>query len=77
MSERVIMDSIKNRDRAHLEHKERPTEESRQTLRQSRCILTTAKAAAKVKWLESKIDEIEKINDDPWSAWKSIMKVNA
>jgi hypothetical protein len=49
MSVGVIMDTIKNRNRAHLEHKERPTEESRQNLRQSRRIVTTAKAAAKVK----------------------------
>jgi hypothetical protein len=56
MSERVIMYSIKSRDQAHLEHKERPTEEIHQTLCQSRCTLTTAKAAAKVKWLASKID---------------------
>jgi hypothetical protein len=77
LSEDKIMNSIQSRDQAHLEHKERPTEERRQTLRLSRRVLTTAKALAKVRWLESKIDEIEKINDDPRSAWKSIKEINA
>jgi hypothetical protein len=77
MSKKEIMHSIQNRDREHLAHRERPTEESHQTLGLSRCMLTTAKATAKVKWLESKLDEIEKINNEPQSAWKLIKEINA
>jgi hypothetical protein len=77
MSDNKIMRSIKNRDTAHIAHKKSPTEESRQTLHLSRQELTTAKATAKVKWLELKLNQIESINEDPWSAWKSIKEINA
>jgi hypothetical protein len=78
MLEDKIMRSIKNRDIAHPAHKESPTEESQhQTLHLSRQELTTAKTTAKVKWLELKLNKIESINEDPWSAWKSIKEINA
>jgi hypothetical protein len=76
-SEKEIMSSIRDRDQAHIAHNERPTEESRKTLRISRRALTSVKATAKVKWLESKLAEVESINDDPRSAWKSIKEINA
>jgi hypothetical protein len=68
---------IKNRDTAHISHKESPTEESRQTLHLRNRALTTAKAMAKVKWLELKLNKIESINEDPLGAWKSIKEINA
>jgi hypothetical protein len=72
-----IMRLIKNRDTAHISHKESPTEESRQTLHLRNRALTTAKAMAKVKWLELKLNKIESINEDPLGAWKSIKEINA
>jgi exonuclease III len=77
MSENEIMRSIKNRDNAHTAHKVSHNEETRQALRLSRRELTATKATAKAKWLELKLSEIESINDDPRSAWKSIKEINA
>jgi hypothetical protein len=77
MLEIEIMRLIQSRDIAHTTHKESPTEESHQTLHLSRRELTTDKAMAKVKWLELKLNEIESINKNPQSAWKSIKEINA
>jgi hypothetical protein len=73
----AVMRAVRSRDGAHIVHRESPTKESSQTLCLSRYAPSTTKATARVKWLESKLDEIKSINDDPQSAWKSIKEINA
>jgi hypothetical protein len=76
MAEETIMRAIKNRDEAHQAQRETTTKENHQTLRLSQRNLGATKATARFKWLELKLNEIENINDDPQSTWKSIKEIN-
>ena len=77
MNETVLMDAIKERDKATINLKTHRSEENKVIAATKRQILLKAKVDARINWLDSKLNEIEQLDNNPRDAWKSFREINA
>jgi hypothetical protein len=71
------MNAIRERDKATINLKTHCCEENKVIAATKRQILLKAKVDARIKWLSSKLTEIERLDNNPRDAWKSFREVNA
>jgi hypothetical protein len=77
MNESVLMNAIRERDKATINLKTHRCEENKIIADTKRQILLKAKVDARIKWLSSKLTEIKQLNNNPRDGWKSFREVNA
>jgi hypothetical protein len=71
------MNAIREHDKATINVKTHRCEENKIIAATKRQILLKAKVDARIKWLSSKLTEIEQLDNSPRDAWKSFREVNA
>jgi hypothetical protein len=75
-SEGALRQLIDNRNKAIKHYEKNKSPESKKAIQIARQELKKGKERAKTLWLEGKITEIEKMNDNQRNAWNSIKDIS-